>query len=289
MRTETEMLDLILSTAKTDDRVRAVIMNGSRVDANAPRDPFQDFDIVYLVTDVGSFRSDRDWIKRFGETMIIQIPEEMHDPPLADDAGFAYLMQFADGNRIDLGIHPLDKLDERLQNSLTLLLLDKDGLVELVPPPSDEDYLPRPPSAKSFADCCNEFWWMCPYIAKGLWRGHIVYAKSMLDSAVRPELMKMLVWHIGLLTSFSVNPGFQGKYFQQHLEAENWRLLMGTYSDADVNKTWDSLLIMCSLFRRIAAPMAAEFGFEYPSREDERVTAHLLHVRDLPKNAPEIY
>ncbi len=56
MRSEREMLDLILETATADDRVRVVIMNGSRANPNAPRDIFQDFDIVYLVTELAPFR-----------------------------------------------------------------------------------------------------------------------------------------------------------------------------------------------------------------------------------------
>jgi hypothetical protein len=51
MRSEQEMLDLIVDTAKCDKRIRAAIMNGSRANPNAPRDIFQDFDIVYLVTE----------------------------------------------------------------------------------------------------------------------------------------------------------------------------------------------------------------------------------------------
>ena len=60
MRNEQEMLDLILGTARANDRVRAVIMNGSRVNPDAPRDPFQDYDIVYVVTDVDSFQAEPD-------------------------------------------------------------------------------------------------------------------------------------------------------------------------------------------------------------------------------------
>src|ERR1051325_6799914 len=96
------MLDLIVDPALRNERIRAVIMNGSRTNPNAPRDIFQDFDIVYVVTDVASFRQDQEWIKRFGEMMILQLPDDMQDPPPSDDGSFAYLMQFMDGNRIDL-------------------------------------------------------------------------------------------------------------------------------------------------------------------------------------------
>ena len=50
-RTEQQMMDLILGFARRDDRVRAVWLNGSRANPKAPRDQFQDFDIVYAVTD----------------------------------------------------------------------------------------------------------------------------------------------------------------------------------------------------------------------------------------------
>jgi aminoglycoside 6-adenylyltransferase len=289
MRSEQEMLELIVRAAENDDRIRAVIMNGSRVNPNAPRDVFQDFDIVYLVTDVAPFKDDPTWIDRFGELMILQLPEAMQDPPPQNDGGFAYLMQFADGNRIDLGLFPVARLHELGRDSLSRLLLDKDGLIEPFPPPSDSDYLPKPPTAKAFADCCNEFWWVCPYVAKGLWREEIIYARHMLDQVVREELMKMLTWHVGVKTRFSRSPGKLGKYLKQYLEPELWTMLEKTYSDAGYEKTWDALYVMCDLFRRTANAVAEHFGFDYPRRDDEKVSAHLKHVRSLPKDATEMY
>jgi len=289
MRSEQEMLDLILSTARQDERIRAVIMNGSRLNPNAPRDPFQDFDIVYFVTEMAPFVRNREWIKRFGELMILQMPEDMQDPPPSEDGGFGYLMQFTDGNRIDLGIYPLEKLHEHLDDSQSLLLLDKDGIIPPFPPASDKDYLPKPPTAKTFADCCNEFWWVSPYVAKGLWREELTYAKSMLDGAVREQLMKMLTWQIGVKTQFSVSPGKLGKYFQQYLEPELWELLLRTYADASYEHTWEALFTMGDLFRITALGVAEHFGFEYNHGEDERVSAHLRHVRSLPRDAQEMY
>jgi aminoglycoside 6-adenylyltransferase len=225
MRSEQEMLDLIVDTAKNDERIRAVVMNGSRANINAPYDVFQDFDIVYLVTDVAPFKKDFEWIKRFGELMILQMPEDMQDPPPSEDDGFTYLMQFKDGNRIDLGIYPLNKLKEITKDSLSAVLLDKDQIIGIIPPANEEIYLPKPPSAKAYADCCNEFWWVSVYVAKGLWRKEILYARYMLDQVDREELMKMLKWYIGIRTGFSKNPGKFGKYFEKYLEPNLWVLL----------------------------------------------------------------
>ncbi len=289
MRTEQQMFDLILGTARDDDRIRAVIMNGSRANPDAPRDFFQDYDIVYVVTDVEPFRHNLAWIARFGELMILQLPDEMEDPPPVDAPGFAYLMQFADGNRIDLTIHPVNRLDALGDDSQTIVLLDKDGILPSFPPASDRDYLPKPPTAKQFADCCNEFWWVSPYAAKGLWRQEIVYARQMLDEYVRAQLMKMLIWHVGVQTGFQVSPGKYGKYLQRYLEPDLWNLLLRTYADADYDHTWDALLIMGDLFRRVATGVAAHFGFEYPYGDDARVSAHLRHVRELPRDAVTMY
>jgi aminoglycoside 6-adenylyltransferase len=289
MRSEQEMLELIVSTARDDERIRAVIMNGSRANPNAPRDPFQDFDVIYLVVDVAPFKRNFEWIKRFGELMILQLPEDMQDPPPNNDGGFAYLMQFADGNRIDLGIYPLAKLRDLDRDSLSLLLLDKDGLIEPFAPASESDYLPRPPAAKAFFDCCNEFWWVCPYVAKGLWRRELIYARYMLDEVVRKELIKMLAWYIGIKTQFACNPGKFGKYYQRYLEPELWAMLEKTYADSRYESTWAALFTMCALFRTAALPVAEQFGFDYPHEDDRRVSAHLEHVRRLPEDAQAIY
>ena len=289
MRSEQQMLDLILDTARQDDRIRAVILNGSRTSPAAPRDPFQDFDVVYLVTDVAPFRHNYEWIARFGELMILQMPEDMVDPPPRGDGGFVYLMQFSDGNRIDLGLFPVARVGELERESQSILLLDKDGIVEPFPPASDADYFPAPPTARAFADCCNEFWWVSPYVAKGLWRREILYARHFLDRFVRDQLRKMINWYVGVETQFAATPGKFGKYLQRYLPPELWQMLLDTYSGAGYEETWQALFTTCELFRTLALHVADHFGFDYPHGDDRRVSAHLRHVHHLPPDAKEIY
>jgi aminoglycoside 6-adenylyltransferase len=288
VRSEQEMYDLILDTAKQDERIRAVILNGSRANPAARRDIFQDFDIQYIVRDIESYRQEPGWIDRFGERMILQMPDDMGDSHRQAGQRFAYLMQFMDGNRIDLTLFPIEALAQLEQDSLSVLLLDKDGILPPFSPASEADYLPKPHGARQFFDCCNEFWWVCPYVAKGIWRGELAYAKYMYE-LVREQLVKMLAWNIGLKTGFSKNPGKYGKYFRQYLEPERWELFEKTYPDADYANTWQGLFGMGSLFRAAAGEVALHFGYVYPLAEDEKVTAHLKHVKELPKSAGEIY
>jgi aminoglycoside 6-adenylyltransferase len=116
-----------------------------------------------------------------------------------------------------------------------------------------------------------------------------VYAKHMLDDYVREQLDKMLAWYVGVQSGFQNSIGKCGKYLETCLEPELWQLLLCTYSDAGYEHTWDALLAMGELFRRIATQVADHFGFSYPYGDDQRVTAHLEHVRKLPQDAKEMY
>ena len=71
MRTETEMLNVILQTAETL-QVEAVAMSGSRTDTKAPKDEFQDYDVVYVVDDLDNLTSDLAWLDQFGNRLIEQ-------------------------------------------------------------------------------------------------------------------------------------------------------------------------------------------------------------------------
>ena len=51
MRTDTEMMNLILQIADTLE-VEAIALSGSRTNPRAPKDEFQDYDVVYIVDDL---------------------------------------------------------------------------------------------------------------------------------------------------------------------------------------------------------------------------------------------
>ena len=52
MRNEEAMMKLILDIANSDERIRAVYMNGSIVNPNIKKDIFKDYDIVFIVTEL---------------------------------------------------------------------------------------------------------------------------------------------------------------------------------------------------------------------------------------------
>ena len=72
MRSGDELKKLIIDKAISDDRIRAVLLNGSRANSKILADKYQDFDIVYIVNNLTSFISDHSWTNIFGDRIILQ-------------------------------------------------------------------------------------------------------------------------------------------------------------------------------------------------------------------------
>ena len=69
MRTDQEMLDLILQIAKKL-QVDAVALSGSRTNQKIQTDEFQDYDVVYVVDKLDNLTRDISWLDQFGKRII---------------------------------------------------------------------------------------------------------------------------------------------------------------------------------------------------------------------------
>jgi aminoglycoside 6-adenylyltransferase len=72
MRNEKQVLKQNLDFSNNDVNIRAVIMNGSRVNPYIKKDIFCDYDIVYVVNEPKKYSENRSWISYFGELVILQ-------------------------------------------------------------------------------------------------------------------------------------------------------------------------------------------------------------------------
>lgn len=274
VRTEQEMMELILSFAKADERIRFVGMEGSRTNVNVPKDDFQDYDVTYVVTDMESFMKDDTWLDYFGKRIIMQKPEAMSLFPPTLGNWFSYLMLFEDGTRIDLTLVPIDELDLYLSSDkLLAVLLDKDNRIGNYPIPTDKDYHVKILTMQEFDDCCNEFWWVSTYVVKGLCRKEILFAAAHLNEIVRPELLRMMSWKVGIETEFSLSVGKNYKYIDKYIDEELWNRLLSTYRLDTYENMWSSLFTCYELFRKVSKEVSEKLGFSYPEY-DKNITSY---------------
>lgn len=283
MRDERTMIELIRSVAEEDERIRAVYMNGSRANPNADRDILQDYDIVFVVNDTSQFYEDESFIRKFGDVLYMQKPDEM-DKMLGKhvcfDDTYGWLVIYTDGNRMDIHVERAG-LNAVFEDRICIPLLDKDGLLEAVPETTDSQRWVKKPSDVEFVTTCNEFWWCLNNVAKGIRRYELPYAQDMLNFHVRPQLVQVLEWKVGILTKFSVSTGKSGKYMHKWLDEEEYELFLETYCGSVAGEMWRSVKIMCDLFDDAARFTAASLGFEYNSGEAEAAMQYFNYVKEL--------
>ena len=261
MRTDQEMLDLILQIAKKL-QVDAVALSGSRTNPKAPKDEFQDYDVVYVVDDLDNLTSDLSWLDQFG-TRIIEQHNVLGNRRL-------YLMLFEDGNRIDLTLCPKDHINEWVDSEAGFTVLeDKKGLFEPYFP-SPQRFWTSPASAIDFEKACNEFWWVSAYVVKGICRKQVFYAIDHLYGICQQELLKVLAWQVAA-DKGTIDIGKNYKYLFNYLPAEKEKEFSNLLDLSSLDKITQSLFATMELFHQEAQSLAQKMGFNYDKEVAEKM------------------
>lgn len=261
MRAETEMLDLILQTAKTL-QVKAVAMSGSRTNQNAPKDEFQDYDVVYVVDDFDNLMSDLSWLDYFGKRIIEQ--------EVVLGQRRLYLMLFEDGNRIDLTLCPKEHMKEWVDSESKFIVLEDEKGLFAPYSPTPQRYWTSPASETDFEKSCNEFWWVSAYVVKGICRKQVIYATDHLYGICQQEFLKILAWQVASNRGV-VDIGKNYKYLFNYLPTEKEKEFSDLLDFSSIDKITQSLLATMQLFHREAQRLAQKLGFDYDKEVAEKM------------------
>ena len=261
MRTEPEMFDVILQIAKSL-KVEAVAMSGSRTDTKAPKDEFQDYDVVYVVDDLDNLTSDLSWLDQFG-TRIIEQHNVLGNRRL-------YLMLFEDGNRIDLTLCPTEYIQEWVDSEAGFTVLEDPKGLFAPYSPSPQRYWISLASQTDFEKACNEFWWVSAYVVKGICRKQVIYATDHLYGICQQELLKVVAWQVAA-DNGTVDVGKNYKYLFQYLPAEKEKEFSALLDFSSVEKLIQSLFATMQLFHQEAQILAQKMGFDYDKEVAEKM------------------
>lgn len=283
MRSKEEMLKLIMDVAANDERIRAVTMEGSQASKNATHDQYSDFDISYVVEDIRQFTKDNRWIEIFGEILIVQCPMDWYSHPY-DYTGrenFTYLIQFKDGNRIDLTLIDMNNIGEEENHcEPRIVLLNKDDLKEIRQISDESVFNIRKPSEMEYYNTCNEFRWLSLYVSKGLCREEIYYAKFAYDVLMMAMFIKMLNWKIGIDHNFAVTCGSHSKYLKRFLSPEEMERFHGIFPNGTYTDIWTKLFAIYDYFAETAKYVGEVLGYTFDAKETEEVRTFLLERKN---------
>lgn len=261
MRTETEMFDVILQTAKVL-QVDAVAMSGSRTNPKAPKDEFQDYDIVYIVDDLDNLTSNLSWLDQFGKRIVEQEVTLGHRR--------LFLMLFEDGNRIDLTLCPKEDINEWVDSEAGFtVLVDDKGLFESYSSSPGRFWI-HPASETDFEKSCNEFWWVSAYVVKGICRKQVIYATDHLYGICQQELLKILAWQVASDRG-TVEIGKNYKYLFNYFLSEKEKEFFALLDFSSLDKITQSLLATMQIFHQEAQSLAQKMGFKYEKEVAEKM------------------
>ena len=135
----------------------------------------------------------------------------------------------------------------------------------------------KKPTEKHFYGICNEFLWVSAYVAKGLARGELTFARTCMEEYTHDALRTMLEVYVGVKNDFSVAIGKSGKYLPKFLSPELWERYLATFPDIRIENMWAALYRMQELFHEVGTETAAALGYSFPE-EEYRKMQNYLHM-----------
>ena len=292
MRNEQEIFHQLHCWAESQDHIRAMVLTSSRANPNAFIDLFSDYDIELYVTELQSFVESDKWLAAFGPILICW-PKK---PTSFVENWITRLVIYEDGLRIDFQISTTESLAKFSQTDLPLsdldngykILLDKDQRLTNPVPPTYTKFIIKRPTQAEYDSLVHDFWWDISYVAKSLWRDELFFAKYMLDSSIRFTcLQKIIEWFIGLNSGWTAIPNKNGRWFKRYLDSKTWTALESTFAGSGIEENWTALFSTIDLFRWLAADVGESLGYHYPAELDDRITAYLLKIKHLDRQAAD--
>ena len=285
MRTEQEIIDMVLDTARADDAVRAVI----RTNLLPIKEYLYSYQFCFIVDDVEKYSDDKAFETCFGKRVLLYRGDKNY--PEMFPGTKAHLMVFEDG--ITLVINTMDK-DTFLsrfnrENSYENVwigdtyqkILDKDNILpDIERLEETQTIFADTPTKEIFDNTCNEFWWVMKTFAEYTLRKELPSAMFYLNVAVRDLLNKMLRWHIFLKSGKPVDMGILDSKLEELLEDDLFALYKNTYPTADYDQIWSAFNAVATLWNKAGNMVADSCGFLYPEKTEIEMMEFIAKLKE---------
>ncbi|WP_414052615.1 aminoglycoside 6-adenylyltransferase [Macrococcus animalis] len=275
MRTEQQMFELIFEIAKQDDRIEAVLLNGSRANPNSVKDQFQDYDIIFATRHINDFVEDKEWHKQFGEILIMQEPD--FEEAKKQYKVYGYLMQFQDMTRIDLRLMQPDSILEYIDDAYSKVLLDKTESYQSFNFNKEEMYVTKVATQYEFEKIVNEIYWVSTYVIKGVARKDFMYAEYMLANPVKNAFIELIKQYI--LSKKDLEEYNFAKVNQHILEHEEIKdSLIKISCNDSLESIEENIKLIVEQTNELATKIALKQDIKYNKAEYDAVKFYMVKI-----------
>jgi len=296
-----QLIDRFIAWAQTQPDIRAAVIVGSQARANRPADEWSDLDIVVFATDPERYLSRTDWLENIGNPCLTFLEatatgDEMERRVLFEDGldvDFAffpvirvrrlvYFLRIRECFPQLLHLLPKEKVRQITQGVADFfdvvrrgvrVLLDKEGMADLLTLVTGEAPSSRPPTQNEFLEVINDFWYHAVWTVKKLRRGELWTAKFSLDSYMKWRcILRMMEWHAHATNGWNYDTWHGGRFLEQWADPRAVEGLQDAFAHYDEDDIRRALLATMDLFRWLAVETAEKLSYPYPTLADEQAT-----------------
>ncbi|MBO9729750.1 MAG: AadS family aminoglycoside 6-adenylyltransferase [Chitinophaga sp.] len=284
MKNRNKKLDEIITWARNNGIIRAVLQTSSLTNPNAPQDDFSDLDIELVMDDLPAFLQDDSWLSTFGK-VIAKVAE---DVDAFDGKNAMRMVLYDDYVKVDFklcskAVFIAEVNNEQLPEDWDVgykVLVDKEGLTHHMKAPTYQSVIIEKPTEQRFNQLLNDFWWDMTYVAKCLARDEIFYAKFMSEDMMRTDyLVPMIEWYIAVKHNWNITTNKHGRLFKKYLPPALWQRIEATFSGSDIADNWRALFAYADLGHELGVELAEVLGYQYPQQLENDIRTYLAYVR----------
>jgi aminoglycoside 6-adenylyltransferase len=249
----------LLAWVATEENIRAVIQTGSASRTDGRQDRYSDRDIELICRDPAPYLADDAWFRALGPVWTVERFDEPGDG--------ARLVWYAGARKIDFSLTDFTHTDRRRAGTLDDLyergyrvLLDKDGIGEALPRAGGRSPRVALPSARTFAETVDLFWFEATHMPSALTRGDLWMVK-IRENDMHDALLPMLMWHAAVTRGSDTDTWHAGSKMRSWTDDATWQEVHGIFGGFDAESALAGILAKMRLFSRVSEDVAAALGF----------------------------
>lgn len=272
MPTVESILASLLEWARAKSNVLALIETGSTSRGDGRRDEFSDLDIEVIARDPQRLLADDSWFRALGDVWVVLRFDELRHP--------TRLVIYDGGAKVDYTVAGADRLTEMRERLDALyergyrVLLDKEGLAKVLPPPTGAFPKHPAPTQQQFDAVVQEFWFEATHMPRYLARDALWVVKFR-DWTMKQDLLTMLEWRATARSGHPVDIWYIGTRMKSWVDAPTWQQVHEVFGRFDRADSWRALLATADLFARASSETAERCGLTYPARLESDVRSYL--------------
>lgn len=275
-----DVIEKIIKFVEKRNDLLYVIQNGSRVNPSVSPDEYADYDIIVGCSNPKKYIDSNEWIDEFGDLLIIQKNECQEN----DVSWPIFLMQFKDGLRIDLQYYPGDGIKKYFEDSLSKIILDKNGIFKIQFEPSEKSYTVKKPNEEKYNREVNNFWWCLINVGKGLARKELTYSRFMYEAIVRNNFLNIVGWYAGINNNWEINCGKFGKFINRYIDIDIWEQIEKTYFTDTIEEFWESIVNAGNLIKMMDRKIRVVLNIEKPKEDYDQIIKYLMEIKIHEEN-----